>query len=331
MDFLRDKISVKKSLFYLIPFIPMIILIIIGASNDFEIAKSVAVLNNGKYFSDSFFARFFEQLGQTPVYIAAGIAVAFLLRGLSYVKNKKLKTFFAVIFIALILLAYTLMTKRNIRYHTEMHDTYDWYKSNSALVWLISLGISLVPTFVTIFFINRIKEKYIMPLAFFALVIIFAVAFSQLAAQGIKLIGARLRYRAYYVLSEAGYTDQAAFYPLFSFAPSRTLTPEMVSLNLTTDIFKSFPSGHTCAGAMLLGIGFIPAILDFKGKKKTILTIVFWSVSALFVIILAYARMVAGAHYLTDVTFGAMFGYLGYIIGYPLVKHVACKFFYKAN
>ena len=69
---------------------------------------------------------------------------------------------------------------------------------------------------------------------------------------------------------------------------------------LAADAFSSFPSGHTANAASLLALAWLP----FRGKRRErTQRIVFWACAA-FAIVVALARIVAGAHFLTDVSAG---------------------------
>ena len=325
MNFLNNKLTFKNVIPFIIPIIIMIILIIIGAFYDLDINNKVAVLSNGNYYTDSFFARFFEQIGQLPVYLAMAIGMAFLLRGVEYLKNKPLKIVLAILFMIGLVAAYTLMTKRNLKYHAEMYGIYGWHESHNLIVYVMSFLLSIIPTVITLLLVNRIKTENIMKYVFLGLVLVLAAGLSQILVQGIKLIGARLRYRAMYVLEYNGYLDQAIYYPLFKFAPSRVLTDEMINLGFTKDVFKSFPSGHACAACMIMALVFIPTILEFEGKKKLISSIVLWCVASSYLILVCYARLVAGAHYLTDVCFGSLATYLCILFSFLMIKRLAIR------
>lgn len=79
---------------------------------------------------------------------------------------------------------------------------------------------------------------------------------------------------------------------------------------------NSFPSGHTtyCCSILLS----YPLCLAFnKLKKLAPFALIF---SALYVISVAFTRMVAGAHYLTDVAGAAIIGYSLFLIVFKIYK-----------
>lgn len=84
---------------------------------------------------------------------------------------------------------------------------------------------------------------------------------------------------------------------------------------------NSFPSGHTtyCCSMFLT----YPLCLAYdKLKKAAPFAFMF---STLYVILIAFTRMVAGAHYLTDVAGAAIIGYTLFLITYKIYTHFTKK------
>ncbi|MBP5216319.1 MAG: phosphatase PAP2 family protein, partial [Bacilli bacterium] len=73
------------------------------------------------------------------------------------------------------------------------------------------------------------------------------------------------------------------------------------------DYFKSWPSGHTATAALLPLIGLFPSILkkDFRHSN-----LILFCAGLAYPLIVAFARILAGAHYLSDVSFGFLVGSL---------------------
>ena len=95
---------------------------------------------------------------------------------------------------------------------------------------------------------------------------------------------------------------------------------EMISLGLGEEVFKSFPSGHTASAAMIFTIASLPVFLGFEGKKYLKYRIALWSVAAAFTLIVAVSRLIMGAHYLSDVSAGAVISTI-FILGYTFIQH----------
>lgn len=69
---------------------------------------------------------------------------------------------------------------------------------------------------------------------------------------------------------------------------------------------KSFPSGHTAGAAMSYLLMFMPYLSD-KWKKNSQLC--FW-IPCIYTSIVAYTRLVMGAHYMSDVTIGGTVSFI---------------------
>lgn len=82
---------------------------------------------------------------------------------------------------------------------------------------------------------------------------------------------------------------------------------EIGGIVMTEDIlkeeFKSFPSGHSGAGAVMMM--FLPYFSMVFKKLKGKETLMFY-IGFAFALVMMFSRMLAGAHYLTDVCMGAL-------------------------
>ena len=84
--------------------------------------------------------------------------------------------------------------------------------------------------------------------------------------------------------------------------PCKDYKELMATYNIAKDNFKSYPSGHTAeASILLVPITFLP-LADSKFKKYQMPA--FYAGCAL-VLLVAFARILAAAHYLSDVSTGA--------------------------
>jgi len=69
--------------------------------------------------------------------------------------------------------------------------------------------------------------------------------------------------------------------------------------------FASFPSGHTMNAAGVILIALLPAIFDKLKGKETLLRILAYA----WALVVGFSRVVAGAHFSTDVLFGILLSY----------------------
>lgn len=104
----------------------------------------------------------------------------------------------------------------------------------------------------------------------------------------------RPRFRS---LAESGAQFQPVFVRLQDYA--RYITDAV-----TKEEFKSFPSGHTGSGAVIM---ILAACLPYFAPKAEIKKQpLYFGIAALYTAVLAVSRITVGAHYLTDVCFGGL-------------------------
>ena len=78
------------------------------------------------------------------------------------------------------------------------------------------------------------------------------------------------------------------------------LKDTLVAAGVASEEFKSFPSGHTGNAATLILLGLLPQLNSRLEKKKPLLLGIGFGWAAL----VAFSRIIMGAHYLTDTTIG---------------------------
>lgn len=83
--------------------------------------------------------------------------------------------------------------------------------------------------------------------------------------------------------------------------PTKDYKEYMNSLGIAKEEFKSYPSGHTCEASVLLVAVTLAPLGNEKLKKYQLPAYI---ASFLFVILTGFARILAAAHYLSDVSTG---------------------------
>ena len=92
----------------------------------------------------------------------------------------------------------------------------------------------------------------------------------------------------------------------------------MIYTGIASDEFKSFPTDHTGNAACAILLCLLPLICTkLKGKERPL----FWS-GVILTLLVAYSRMILGAHFLTDVTIGMG---VTFVIAYIIVHCVYKK------
>ena len=291
---------------------------------DLQISEAIASLNDKKYISSNLFGRFFETFGEDPVYIISAIGLCFVFYALpKFIKNEKLLLTAKILLVIVIVGDYSYMAKKIIGYLSEHYEsiTLDGVKK-----YAVSVVFGLVFTAITLILTSKVKDEKITGLCVWGVIVALTFALSQGVVQGIKPFVGRMRYRAIYVLNENGLSDLAKFTKWYVWNGKGTLTEEMLNLGLGKDVFKSFPSGHTCGGAMVFTLAFLPEFLGFSEDKLKKFTVIIWTLATAFTVVLAYSRILMGAHYLSDVLFGGYIAFISAMISKKIVKTLAKKF-----
>ena len=130
-------------------------------------------------------------------------------------------------------------------------------------------------------------------MARWALFALLALVTQEILVNGvIKLAWPRPRMRGIAVVPEL------SFQPWWDGGVEGRL--ELIARGVDKDLFKSFPSGHTAAAASLLALAALPFSGAHAERSRTG---AFWCAVA-YTVLIASARILAGAHFLTDVTCG---------------------------
>lgn len=130
-----------------------------------------------------------------------------------------------------------------------------------------------------------------------AIVGIIALLVQVVAIEGVKYLWGRVRFRD---LLKAGSYD----------AFTSWLHPNGINGN------KSFPSGHTAGAGMSYLMMFLPYISDKLKKHPTVCFIV----PFVYTSIVAYTRLVMGAHYLSDVAMGGAISFTIVIVAMKIFE-----------
>lgn len=301
MKFLERKLGPIK-LWWLIAFWCVLAIgIIVGSFADLEISKAIA--------GDSFISKVGESFGELFGYAVGPAAGAMILYGLSR-KEKALWLKIAGVVIALISIgATTYFAKDNCAGTAG----YSWLLPDYA-GYIIAGGWSLLVFGITYFVIDRTVDANEVALKGF--IIAFAFAFTMALVNFIlKKMGYRPRYRAMAwgndtygatAMSLNRYQNWWDFnwFHKPEWFKSYTDLNSTIDEHVLSDSIKSWPSGHsTCAAQTLM----YPIILSVTGarkdKKYGWITFAVACVYTLFVMLL---RILRGAHFLSDVCWGAL-------------------------
>ena len=253
------------------------VLLVLGSFFDKTIADAV-------FQPDNFMARLLESVGIfVPfIFVASTFVVLFFL-----VKEedrlRSLKKVGCAVAAVIPYLIYGYMASET--YLSEL-----WARG------IVALGAALVLTPLTfLFFKNRRETDLRRYSVFLIFATIVCVISSIITVNVIKYLWGRVRYRE--MIAEADYllTD---------------FTPWYHANGFSLHGHHSFPSGHTCSATNLLVLCAAEEVFDVsRGQKKAVVFI-----SVLYIVAMAYSRLVLGAHFLSDVTAGFLIGFVTYAV-----------------
>ena len=134
--------------------------------------------------------------------------------------------------------------------------------------------------------------------------IVVVLAVSYLAVELVKNFMTRPRPRLLF----AGYEgiEFSPWYRKFSGA-----SEFMTAYGIEKDAFKSFPSGHSLQAASLLAAFYGLSLVYPSLQKKLGIALV---VQIVFALIVMACRMILGAHFLSDVSVGALFSVIAFFV-----------------
>ena len=174
--------------------------------------------------------------------------------------------------------------------------------------YFISLPIMVGITYLGFRLMKNVDNKYLWIILLVALV---AFAFALTAGVTLfKVIFHRPRYRA--IMAEYPNLPYFAWYERCS-----NYKGYMESFSLTSEEFKSFPSGH--AGASM-GVPFIAVFLPLVDEKFRKYRLPLFICGLAFSLLVMFARMLVGAHYLSDVAMGAILVGVCMVIGSEVLR-----------
>lgn len=257
-----------------------IIMLIFGMIFDFQISSAIYDPIN-----TSFFGIIMSGICELPVCFALALGGSLLIIG----RNKENKTYVVLSFIfgiiAMVVGAYYVYdTFLDIAKFSSTQNFELLIRILGIVFALLFVGVTVLLSFK--FTKNYEDKKKLFICGFYLLIIVCLVA---ALATGFKYLWSRPRPR--YIFIEENPED--LFHPLWILNPFKALKDG--------DNFKSFPSGHTTYAS--LGM-FVFPLLGFLFNKDKKINIILFYIGLLWALLAALSRIVAGAHFLSDVSFG---------------------------
>ena len=305
----RTKIIVSIVLFFLI----FGILLTIATFCDLDINHFLTKrsLADHTYYTNDIFAASFESFGCSPLIFMIAFALHILFwYSVYYFKGAMRVLAFAATLIGQFA-AYFWLGRDTLDYCAR-HLSFDtklqiapMFNVIFAFFALILLGMGTAATH------NFSKEsiKKLLPFAI-ALLLICAIP-TLLINMGIKAYVGRIRYRAMNMYPDNEQYGFAAFARWYEVKGQWLDDETKVTLFGTADALKSFPSGHTCESGTTYGLIMLNEALGIKNKKIRALM---WIGPLTLTGLVAVSRLVAGAHFMSDVLVGGTLSFVTMII-----------------
>ena len=310
-------------------------LLAIATFYDLQISKILTKgsLKIGDYISSSGFALFFEAVGASALYIMLSIAgvIAFWY-GARYSKNNVVKYIYAFVGAVMVIVGFFMTFKDIFSYVGEyiganltavdvnnvlIDDARDL--AGSLYIELICVLMAVISAIALIKAWKKVKKEDNDRYIWWAYAIVCTVVF-YLIVHFVKSPAGRARYRTMNYLNDFDYytpwyvmNGKRSMVDLVQKVLSHPLTEsEQARYNFVSDACKSFPSGHTFSAGMVYTLLALPYLNEKFAKKNVRFAL--WASCIAYTGIVAISRIVAGAHFMSDVLVGGSIAFGGAMI-----------------
>ena len=282
---------------------------------DLEISRILThySLKEGAYYTRDIFANFFEAVGMFPTPLltaAASLSVGwFINKAFPY---KVLKVLSLVVAGGYAVYALAGGLQDVILYpmkHMIAEDaerTITAIKAMKPTIYAISYFFSALSVGLTLCLTRNLTLDTWRRLAYFALIVFLVSLISGWVVSSLKSYVDRVRFRSMnsvYGQAVGGFDLYTRWYEVKKNAALLRATP----LIDYTDAFRSFPSGHTKCAALSYSL---IVLIDCFGIRKKGAKLALWLGPIVWTGLTAIGRIVAGAHFMSDVLIGGTVPFL---------------------
>ncbi len=331
---LRAKTWLSIALFVVV----FAVLVVVASFFDLQISRLLTKhsLSAGEYISHNAYALFIEALGSCPFYMMLVVAACITFWAAQRKGGKWNIAAVAAGAVAVVgfylffsdLFAYTaeyLGAQIGIDYVLKLKELSSaWY------IRAIDLVLALVSTLAALLLWRRIPADTNKKMVWWALAIVCTMAF-YLIVHFVKGPVGRVRYRAMNLMNNFDY-----YTPWYVINGKRVMIAadsgwtivakaDGVVAAVASDACKSFPSGHTYSAAMVYSLLALPYVSDKCNKKGVKITL--WCVTVAYTALVAIGRIVAGAHFMSDVVFGGTIAFAASMLMREIFVCKGCHFF----
>ena len=264
-------------------------------------------LKEGAYYTNDIFANFFEAAGMLPRYLLRAFSALSI--GWFFCKAVPQKWFRALALLLAGAAAVHLLSGafRDLIFYPMRHMIAQNAEAADAAinamkptVYFISYALSAVVVGLALYLTRNVPLSFWRKLTYFVLLYFLIDILSETIVSVLKNYVDRVRFRSMnseYGQAVGGFDLYTRWYQVTDHADILRATP----LIDCTDSFRSFPSGHTeSAGLSYALILLIDCLQIEKKGVKTAL----WTAPIVWTGLTAMGRIVAGAHFMSDVLIG---------------------------
>lgn len=250
--------------------IVLCLFMIIGSFYDYPISLAL-------YNQKNPFGIFFASYGQLPAMLCSGVGGLLLMR--VYHHDKRIKRVLSIVFgILLQVMAVIGIAVDPVLYmHIPM--------AVSCIIALVIVGS------VDITILKMTKDASIDMMKKVMWLFIGTMFIELIVINIVKILWARPRMRMITAMN-------VDFQPWWVIGSE--MKDSLMALGVVSEEFKSFPSGHTGNAACMMLLSALPLICSSLKGKESLLFVV----GIIFTLLVAFSRIIMGAHFLTDVTVG---------------------------
>lgn len=321
----RSRTIISVSLFVVV----FTILITLASIFDFQVSQIFTknALKPGEYISNDLFGFVGEALGTSPIYIVLGVCTSLLCWFFAKSFDKKgWSIALAVLFALAGAVAWWYYVKDVFKYVLEHAAAqigaaagsvvYEFRHDGAvmAIEWLIALTLDAL----TVLVFKNLKKETLKKLLWWVIAALAAAVVANIVIMIVKDPIGRMRFRAINssvgqaLIADGKVQGYTPWYIRNGQPPKDIIAMFVANYPGASDAFKSFPSGHTCAAGMSYALIMLPDVVEFKHKKFG--TIACWIAPIVLTMLVAISRIVVGAHYMSDVTFGGTIAFLCFVI-----------------
>ncbi|MCH5180682.1 MAG: phosphatase PAP2 family protein [Erysipelotrichales bacterium] len=257
----------------------VLIVFVLGLFFDLQFAQVI-------YSKNNLFAKIMAAIGETPAY--GGLA--FIGGGLFATNLKRENKFLKIVFFAmafLCVLGGIVLSTRAMASHNAFNIEDKWYIV-LPFALIIDGGLGYLGYRMCLKSTNEDTLKVLL----FMLMVIAAVVLSITV---LKRLWGRPRYR--FIDKEGDLNLFRNWWEIHS-----GIKDTFINKGVSSDEFKSCPSGHTSSAACALLLMYLPLIDEKLKGKETLLLLI----GAIWAGVVGFTRHILGAHFLTDTSFAYM-------------------------